>query len=293
MLSRTTDPGPSPTGLSVRVDGRDVGRPSVVFEAGLGASSIGWAGVRQHLAGQTRMISYDRAGLGASPRVGGRRGLAELVDDLADVVRAHGGQRPVVLVGHSLGATLAHCLARVRPELVAGLVLIDPIPERWVLRYAAWGIPVGQLAYLGLAGLARLGVIDTVLALPVFRRITRSSTSPLAALTDTERDALAAEVRNPRSHQAARREYVGLLRSRAALRHLHDNDITDVPLTVISGGRAGSRGGALRRRAVAWHALLVATTPGARHIVVGQGGHFIPRYQPEVVATAVVELLGS
>jgi pimeloyl-ACP methyl ester carboxylesterase len=65
-------------------------------------------------------------------------------------------QRPTVLAGHSMGATVSMELAAGRPDLVQGLVLIDPVivPPNWVARFAVarfFGlsgrlIPVAQLA---------------------------------------------------------------------------------------------------------------------------------------------------
>lgn len=261
-----------------------------MLEPGLGASSIGWSLVRAGAVGLTEVISYDRAGLGTAPPLPGPRDLTALADGLAEVVV--GGGRPAVLVGHSLGATIARQLAATRPELVAGLLLIDPIPEKWVLRHGRWALPFGALSYRAMELLARSGLMDTAMALPVLRGVTRSSTSPLAAFSVAERDALAAEMRNPVSHRTAGREFTGLLRSRAALRALADNPASPVPLTVISAGRTQPLFGWLRRDATAWHARLVAATPGARHLVIADAGHFLPRYQPAIVTAAIAELLG-
>ena len=268
------------------------GRPAVVCEPGLGASSVGWSRVRDSLAATTLVVTYDRSGLGASPARPGGRGVASLTEDLAHTIEAACVGAPAVVVGHSLGATLARHLAVTRPDLVAGLVLIDPIPDRWVLHHARWAAPIGASAYLALAALAHLGLLDMTMRLPLFRGVTRSSTSPLVALTDADRDLLAEEMRRPGSHYAARREFNGLLRSRAELRTMSANQATTVPLTVISGERTHWLTSRLRRSATAWQAGLVGGSPDARHIVVADGCHCIPRYQPDLVTAATVELLG-
>ena len=65
----------------------------------------------------------------------GRSGRTEHVDylELADVIagelRARGAaERPVVLVGHSMGGKIAMCLTLRHPDLVAGLVVVDVSP---------------------------------------------------------------------------------------------------------------------------------------------------------------------
>ena len=130
------------------------------------------------LAGTTTMvITYDRSGLGASPPRPGGRGVRALTEDLAHTIEIACSD-PAVVVGHSLGATLPRSLAATRPDLVAGLVLIDPIPDQWVLNHARWAAPVGAIAYRILAILARLGLLDMTLRLPLLRGVTRSNTSP-------------------------------------------------------------------------------------------------------------------
>jgi pimeloyl-ACP methyl ester carboxylesterase len=258
----------------------------VVLEPGLGASSVGWSRLHGRLAELTTVVSYDRAGLGMTPSVAGRRDLTALAADLA-AVTGMVDSGPAVIVGHSLGGTIARQLASTRPELVAGLVLIDPIPDRWVLRHAYWAGPPGALLYLAMQATAHIGLIDRLTALPLGRAIVRSSTSPLAALTRDERDQLAAEMRRPTQHSTARAEFTGLLRSQAQLRALAARP-PDVPITVISGTRTHALGMPLRRAATAWHARLAE---GGRHIVVPGGDHFIPRYQPEIVSDAVAEIL--
>jgi pimeloyl-ACP methyl ester carboxylesterase len=272
--------------------GQRRGGPAVVCEPGLGASSVGWSRIRDGLAATTLVVTYDRSGLGASPARPGDRGVRSLTEDLAHTVEVACAGGPAVVVGHSLGATLAHHLAATRPDLVAGLVLIDPIPDQWVLRHARWAAPIGETAYLALAALARLGMVDTTMRLPLFRGVTRTSTSPLAALTDRDRESLAEEMRRPGSHHAARREFSGLLSSHTELRAMRAIPYITVPLTVISGGRTHWLTSRLRRSATAWQAGLAQRSPDARHIVVADGGHCIPRYQPDLVTAATVELLG-
>jgi pimeloyl-ACP methyl ester carboxylesterase len=268
-----------------RISGPLDGMP-VVLEPGLGASSVGWSRLHTRVAELTRVISYDRAGLGMTAPAPGRRDLTALAADLAKVIGMVGGG-PAMIVGHSLGGTIARQLALTRPDLVAGLVLIDPIPDHWVLRHAYWAGPPGALLYLAMQATARIGLVDRLTALPLGRAIVRSSTSPLAALTEEERDQLAAEMRRPVQHRTARAEYTGLLGSRTQLRALALHSPI-VPITVISGTRTHRLGMPLRRAATAWHAGLARS---GRHVVVPDGDHFIPRYQPEIVRDAVAELL--
>jgi pimeloyl-ACP methyl ester carboxylesterase len=275
----------------LHINALGLGWPGVVLEPGLGASSIGWSRVQHAAASRTRVIAYDRAGLGSSPPCLYRRGLRDLADDLAHVIETGHGKRPAIVVGHSLGATIARQLASTRPDLIAGLILIDPIPEQWVLRYRHGAEPIAQVMYRTLETLARARLIDTVTTMPPFARIIRSSTSPQAPFTNAERAALAEEMRRPRSHRTARQEFSALLRSRQDLRALGNAPPTNIPLTVISAGHSHRLASPLRRAATAWHATLTHANPHAHHMVVPHADHFMPRYHPDTIATAITDLV--
>jgi pimeloyl-ACP methyl ester carboxylesterase len=55
--------------------------------------------------------------------------LARQADDLALVITSTAGG-PCVLAGHSWGGIVVQLLAWRRPDLVAGLVLVDPAHEQ-------------------------------------------------------------------------------------------------------------------------------------------------------------------
>jgi pimeloyl-ACP methyl ester carboxylesterase len=103
------------------------GDPAIVFEAGAASPATTWAAVFAALAPDHRVIAYDRAGYGASEPA--TASLELQLADLAAVLES-AGPAPCVVVGHSWGALLAQLVAWQRPELVAGLVLVDPSHER-------------------------------------------------------------------------------------------------------------------------------------------------------------------
>ena len=103
------------------------GRPAVVFEAGVAASSISWALVQPLAASFSSTSSYDRAGLGWSSPLRAQPSLSQMLDDLRGVIAWAGGGEPVVLVGHSFGSLLLLAYTQRFPEDIAGLVLVDPV----------------------------------------------------------------------------------------------------------------------------------------------------------------------
>jgi pimeloyl-ACP methyl ester carboxylesterase len=101
------------------------GEPAVVLEAGLNNGATSWQRVMPLLAPHVRVAAYDRAGLGGSAPAPGLVTVDRQVDDLASVITGLTAG-PCVLAGHSWGGILVQLLAFRRPDLAAGLVLVDP-----------------------------------------------------------------------------------------------------------------------------------------------------------------------
>lgn len=101
--------------------------PVVVFESGLGEDMREWAPVARALAPCTRVVMYDRPGIGRSaPRADPAPVRADAVAKrLAELLLAAGMPPPYVLVGHSLGGLYVQAFARDRPQDVAAVVLVD------------------------------------------------------------------------------------------------------------------------------------------------------------------------
>jgi pimeloyl-ACP methyl ester carboxylesterase len=116
-----TDPGPR---LLRRVEAGS-GERAVVLEAGLNNGAASWQRVMPLLAPHVRVVAYDRAGLGGSASAPGLVTIDRQIDDLASVITGLAAG-PCVLAGHSWGGVLVQLLAFRRPDLVAGLVLVDP-----------------------------------------------------------------------------------------------------------------------------------------------------------------------
>ena len=53
-------------GRRLHLQERGTGSPTVVLEAGIGATSLNWQALQREISRFTRVVSYDRAGLGWS-----------------------------------------------------------------------------------------------------------------------------------------------------------------------------------------------------------------------------------
>ena len=115
----------------------DTGRPTVVFESGLGGDAGQWSDVVHELGGATRACAYDRAGVGGSPPAAPGRTTSDQVADLRALLAAADVPPPYLLVGFSSGGwnTLVH--ADRHPEDVVGAVLVDARPPDFTARSLA------------------------------------------------------------------------------------------------------------------------------------------------------------
>lgn len=105
--------------LHYEVDGE--GEP-LVFIHGLGATSHVWFAQRSVLSKQFRVIVYDRSGCGLSALSGEGYSIEEWSEELAGLLDELGVSTAVV-VGHSLGSTVALHFAATHPERARALVL--------------------------------------------------------------------------------------------------------------------------------------------------------------------------
>ena len=101
------------------------GEPTVVLEAGLNNGAASWQRVMPLLAPHVHVAAYDRVGIGGSAPAPGLVTTNRQIDDLASVIVGLAAE-PCVLAGHSWGGILVQLLAFRRPDLAAGLVLVDP-----------------------------------------------------------------------------------------------------------------------------------------------------------------------
>jgi len=104
--------------------------PPLVLIHGLGGSKRIWSRLREDLTAAFMVVTYDLRGAGDTVEIGTAKelSLAVWADDLRGLLERLGIDRPV-LVGHSLGASIALKYALARPEEVSALVLMGADPE--------------------------------------------------------------------------------------------------------------------------------------------------------------------
>ena len=113
--------------------------------------------------GPVRVLTYDHRGYGESDPAGlGESTLAQLGDDLAEVIAQRVPTGPVILVGHSMGGMTVMALAERHPDLVtervAGVVFLATACHE-LPRLLTMGLPapLAPLSFL-VHGVERIGV---------------------------------------------------------------------------------------------------------------------------------------
>lgn len=146
--------------LHMVISGDAKGQPTVILEAGMASFSSNWYWVQEELAQDTRVISYDRAGLGWSDPAPAAHDVYDSAADLHLALEAAGMESPYVMVGHSYGGLVVRAFTDLYPDEVLGMVLVDGShPDQWAHMPASLN---GRLnaALNGLtAWLARLGIV--------------------------------------------------------------------------------------------------------------------------------------
>ncbi|MCP2032377.1 pimeloyl-ACP methyl ester carboxylesterase [Okibacterium sp. HSC-33S16] len=100
--------------------------PAMVVLHGLGEGAASWTTVGHFFADRFRVIALDLRGHGASDWPGAYS-FELMRDDVVGVMEAL-QLRDIVLIGHSMGGTVAYLVASARPDLVARLVIEDAPP---------------------------------------------------------------------------------------------------------------------------------------------------------------------
>lgn len=253
------------------------GSPPVLVSSGAGGAWFDWIPVTDRLRDRHRVVTFDRPGLGGSPPVRRVAGLRDEADRLAALARRAGA--PVIVVAHSIAGFHAEAFARIHPELVRGMVLVDPSAEPDEPRHArrlsrlapAAGI-AGRAA--GLTGIARLA--GPRIRRLVLRRMTeRGDVAPpeLTRAVYTRPHVLGALLAEHATYRQLAAELLALRRSTGFPR---------IPLRVITA--LGDVEGPAWEHA---HAQLTALSPDGRQIVLPRTGHMVQIDRPEIVAEAV------
>ena len=257
------------------------GETTFVLVHGFTDLGAGWCEVAPRLAPHGHVIAPDLRGHGDSDRIGpgGYYHFLDYAADLDDVIRQLARPR-VVLVGHSMGGTVAGYYAGARPARLARLVLVEGL---------------GPPDQSGAGGPTR-----TALWIDAWRAARAKEPRPLPSLEEAARrlqknDELLDEALARKLAELGTREVpggyawkhdpvhmtLGPYPFRLDVARAHWERVT-CPVLVVDGGRSRlnlpEAERAARRASFARH----------RHLVIEGAGHAVQRHQPARLAEAIL-----
>lgn len=114
--------------LQVEIYGDD-SRPTLLLTHGWSLNTSAWNYIKAELASRFRVVAWDLPGMGQSKgRSNGDYRLETMAHDLEAVIRATATEKPLILLGHSIGGMIQQTFCRLHSDqlgtTVQGLVLL-------------------------------------------------------------------------------------------------------------------------------------------------------------------------
>jgi Predicted hydrolases or acyltransferases (alpha/beta hydrolase superfamily) len=280
------------------------GQPAVILEAGSGDFSVDWSLVQPGVARFARVCSYDRAGSGWSDLGPRPRTLHQKVWELHTLLEKGGMKPPYMLVGHSYGGWIVRQYASTYPDEVAGMALVESgadnpqriSPDGKLVRAA--DLVKGQaIPPVKTSGPLRESEIP-----PRFVTIIQAQIKDAAPhANDPPRDKLPADAQRMRTWTISQvkhgisndnpveaEELTALYLERKSKEH----PLGNMPLIVLSRGVREDAAAAEEEHAKD-QAVLVTLSTAGKQIIAKRSGHHIPIDEPDVVVTAVRDVMAA
>ncbi len=252
------------------------GDPTVVLDAGLSGTSLGWSLVQSEASKFTRVCSYDRAGYAWSDKSPSKRTSHHLAEELHTLLHRANIPGPYVLVGHSFGGCNVLMFADLYPEETVGVILIDSVHED-LLHESSTAQPNFQWL-LSMMGLKRLqGPSNAIVQM-------------FAPLPERVRCMYVAQMNKTSYTQTVSRELETFSES---LRQLRDRKVhlQDKPLIVITAGQFAN---SIEEKS--WNDLqkkLLSKSNRSKQMIADKSDHMINHHQPEIITRAIQEILND
>lgn len=101
------------------------GKKTVVIIPGMGCSFYSWLHIAEELSNHARIISFHRSGFGNSDSHVEGNNTELATRDLHGLLKNLNIEDNIILVGHSYGGLCVQHFAKVYPEKICGVVLVD------------------------------------------------------------------------------------------------------------------------------------------------------------------------
>jgi pimeloyl-ACP methyl ester carboxylesterase len=281
-------------GVSLHIDCRGQGSPTLLIESGLMSGSASWGLVHDPLAQLTRVCAYDRAGMAWSEPSDEPLRAELVVQRLHRLLTRAGVEDKMVLMGMSAGGVFVREYYLQHPEDVVGMVLVDSSHEQQgsrlpelngiidlsaLLRACSWMQPIGIVRALELLDESMLPAqLNGDLALLLRAQAYQSHTCEAMLNESDGFDLEVVDIQPPQR-------------------------LGNLPLLVLSQGKRPADDeleGLSREQAddliVRWNDLqqeLAALSTNSRRVIARESGHLIHLEQPELLISEVSQMIAT
>lgn len=146
--------------LHLLVTGEVTEYPTVILEAGIASFSSNWYWVQSELSSMTRVVSYDRAGLGWSDLAPEPFDAYQSARDLRLALTNADLDGPYVVAAHSYGGLVMQAFTDLYSDEVVGLVLADTShADQWARIPGSGGGRMVAASNRLTGALARVGIV--------------------------------------------------------------------------------------------------------------------------------------
>jgi pimeloyl-ACP methyl ester carboxylesterase len=254
-------------GLEIRKEGQ----PVVVFESGMGTPMDNWDKVLPGVSAMAPLIAYDRPGIGKSGPEADSMTIKGVSDRLLKILQTLQVSPPYLLVGHSLGGAYVRSFAVYYPEMLAGLIIIDPADFTETKENR-------KLPYLDI-GLSKKTVDSLFIKW---------------AKEDSARNA-----QNPNYAAEQKKDVLAKMR-KSGFAEIQQSALPNIPVHILTGGRYDTPlrfratefndsllfRAKMRRRVERWTEVIQSVDKGML-FYSGDAGHFVHYDDPELLISSV------
>lgn len=283
-------------GYKLHMVDQGTGGPTVVIDSGVKCNCLDWSLVQPEIAKFTRVITYDRAGYAWSEESPFDRTSRNIVEELHRMLKNAGVPGPYILVGHSFGGNNMQLFAKMYPDEVIGLILVDAVHPN-LLQF----IDLPSIEYFQLmVGAVYLGIFRVLTHIPYVQKVLQKEIAKYPL-----------EVQEVYHSHNITAKFVTAVAAEAACAQescdqllAHGNSLGDLPLIVITAGKPLMVYDEVKNiykdeKHVAamnkgWYDLqhdLATKSSRVKHIIAENSGHMIPMDQPEIIVQAVYDMI--
>lgn len=246
---------------------------TVVLDAGLSGTSLGWSLVQAEASKFARVCSYDRAGYSWSDPSPIERTSVNVAKELYALLKKADIPGPYILVGHSFGGANVLLFADLYPQETLGVILVDSVHED-MLQEHFFDYPKVQW-FLSFIGYKRLiGPSEEIKAM-------------FHPFPEDIQAAYIAQMNKTRYTETVNREMEGLNESLSQLSRIKiQQPLTVITAGIVPNGEEGKNWEQLQER-------LLSKSNKAKQIVAENSDHMINHHQPEIIVEAIREMVNN